>query len=69
MGDRPAKLNEKKSDRARAEDKELIVGRTKWKFFSVGEKMKNPSSHQGDNERVKKREQQQVRDFLHKMCN
>ena len=29
MGDRPAKLNEKKSDRARAEDKELFVGRTK----------------------------------------
>ena len=29
MGDRPAKLNEKKSDREpRAEDKELFVGRT-----------------------------------------
>ena len=31
--------------------------------------MRNPSGHQGENERVKKSEQQQVRHFLHKTCN
>ena len=30
--------------------------------------MRNPSGHQGENERVKKSEQQQVRHFLHKTC-
>ena len=68
MGDRPAKLNEKKSDR------EL-----EWKIRSylleeqhenfLAAKMRNPSGHQGENERVKKSEQQQVRHFPHKTCN
>ena len=31
--------------------------------------MRNPSDHQGENERVKKSEQQQVRHFFHKRCN
>ena len=31
--------------------------------------MRNPSGHQGENERGKKCEQQQVRHFLHKTCN
>ena len=31
--------------------------------------MRNPSGYQGENERVKKSEQQQVRHFLHKTCN
>ena len=31
--------------------------------------MRNPSGHQGENEQVKKSEQQQVRHFLHKTCN
>ena len=57
MGNRPAKLNEKKSDR----DLEQKI--------SAGEKKRNANGHQGENERVKKSEQQQVRDFLHKMCN
>ena len=53
MGDRPAKLNEKKSDR------EL-----EWKIRSylleeqhenfLAAKMRNPSGHQGENERGKK---------------
>ena len=30
--------------------------------------MRNPCGHQGENERVKKSEQQQVRNFLHKTC-
>ena len=57
MGNRPAKLNEKKSDR----DLEQKI--------SAGEKRRNANSHQGENERMKESEQQQVRDFLHKMCN
>ena len=57
MGNRPAKLNEKKSDR----DLEQKI--------SAGEKRRNANGHQGENERMKKSEQQQVRDFLHKMCN
>ena len=31
--------------------------------------MRNPSGNQGENERVKKREQQHVRHFLHKTWN
>ena len=31
--------------------------------------MRNPSGHQGENERVTKSEQQQVRHFLYKACN
>ena len=57
MGNRPAKLNEKKSDR----DLEQKI--------SAGEKRRNANDHQGENERVKKSEQQQVQDLLHKMCN
>ena len=48
MGNRPAKFKEKKSDR----ELELFVGRRTSKFFSGGEKMRNTSGHQGDNERV-----------------
>ena len=36
------------------------------KFFSSGEKMRNPSDHQGKKERVKKSEQEQVRHILQK---
>ena len=57
VGNRLAKLNEKKSDR----DLEQKI--------SAGEKRRNANGHQGENERMKKSEQQQVRDFLHKMCN
>ena len=39
------------------------------KSHSGGEKMRNPSGHQGENERAKKSEQQQLRHFLHKTCN
>ena len=38
------------------------------KFFSGGEKIRNPSDHQGKKERVKKSEQEQVRHFLQKTC-
>ena len=31
--------------------------------------MRNPSGYQGENERVEKSEQQQVRHFFHKTCN
>ena len=51
----------KRRQRARAEDKEIFVGRTTIKFSSAGEKM--PSGHQGENERVEKSEQQQVQHF------
>ena len=57
-GDMLAKLNEKKKKRekrARARDKKqrgtFFVGRTTLKFCSGGEKMRNASSHQGENER------------------
>ena len=52
MGNRPAKLNEKKSDR----DLEQKI--------SAGEKRRNANGHQGENERVKKSEQQQVQQRL-----
>ena len=40
------------------------------KFCSGGEKVRNASGHQGENERQrKKREQEHIRHFLHKTCN
>ena len=51
MGDRPAKVDEKKSDRKLEREKKkkatFFVGRTAWKFCSGGEKMKN--ANQGEN--------------------
>ena len=52
MGDRPAKVDEKKSDRKLEREKKkenFFVGRKAWKFCSGGEKMKNASGHQGEN--------------------
>ena len=53
MGDRPAKVDDKKSDRKLEREKKkkdtFFVGRTEWKFCSGGEKMKNASGHQGEN--------------------
>ena len=70
MGDRPAKLNVKKSDRdLERKIRSYLLEEQHEIFFSGGEKMRNPSGHQGENERVKKSEQQQVRHFLHKTCN
>ena len=57
MGDRPTKLNEKKSDREleRKIRSHLLEEQHENVLASV-EKMRNPSDHQGENERVKKRE-------------
>ena len=47
-----------------------FIWRKTWKFYSGGEKMRNASGHQGENERQwKKSEQEHVRQFLHKTCN
>ena len=48
---RPAKLNEKKGNRdiereIKNEGDSFFVGKTTWRFFSGGEKMRNPSGHQ-----------------------
>ena len=70
MGDRPAKLNEKRSDRGlERKIRSYLLEEQHQNVFSGGEKMRNPSGHQGENERVKKSEQQQVRHFLRKTCN
>ena len=51
MDDRPAKVDEKESDRKLEREKKkkatFFVGRTAWKFCSGGEKMKN--ANQGEN--------------------
>ena len=64
---------EKGRQTARARDKKrrhFFVGRTTWKFCCGGEKMKNASGHQGENERQwKKSDQEHVRHFLLKTCN
>ena len=53
MGDRPAKVDQKKSDRKLERDREkketFFVGRKAWEFCSGGEKMKDASGHQGEN--------------------
>ena len=47
----------------------FFVGRTTLKFCSGGEKMRNASGHQGENERLwKKSEKERVRKFPHKTC-
>ena len=51
VGGRPAKLNEKKGDRDleqrdEKQSKHFFVERTRWKFCSVGDKMRNASDHQ-----------------------
>ena len=73
MGDRPAKLDERKSDRELSElerkIKSYLLEKQHEIFLSGGEKMRNPGGHQGENERVKKSEQQQIRHLLHKKCN
>ena len=66
VGDRSAKLNEKKTrQRTRAREKKqrrhFFVGGTTWKICSGGEKMRNASVHQGENS--------EQRHFLHKTCN
>ena len=75
VGGRPANLNEKKGNRdlereIKNNGDSFFVGKTTWKFCSGGEKMRNASGHQGENERRwKKSEQEHVRHFLHKSCN
>ena len=70
VGDRPARLNEKKSDKElERKIRSYLLNEQHENFFSGGEKMRNPSGHQGEIERVKKSEQQQVRHYLHKTCN
>ena len=69
MGDRIAKLNEKKSDRELEQKLRSYLLEEQHENFSSDEKIRNPSSHQGENERVKNSEKQQVRHFLHKTCN
>ena len=65
-----AKLNEKKSDRElERKIRSYFLEEQHENFFSGGEKIRNPSGHQGENDRVKKSEQRQVRRFLHKTCN
>ena len=56
VGNRPAKLNEKKSDRELEQEikktkETFFVGGTTWKFCSGGKKVRNASCHQGENER------------------
>ena len=55
VGDRPAKLNEKKSDRELEREikntGDISCWRTTRKYYSGGEKMRNASNHQGENER------------------
>ena len=50
VGDRPAKLNVKKSDRELQQkiknNRDFLFGRTTWKLCSEGEKMRNASGHQ-----------------------
>ena len=54
-GDRPTKLNEKKSDREQEREIKskgnIFCWKNNVKFFSGGEKMRNASGHQGENER------------------
>ena len=56
MGDRIAKLNEKKSDRELEQKlRSYLLEEQHENCFSGGEKMRKPSSHQGENEQVKKK--------------
>ena len=52
VGDRPAKLNEKKK---KSDRETFCVGRTTLKTFINGEKMRNPSDLQGENEQQGKK--------------
>ena len=62
-------------ERAKARDKEqrrpISLEKKTCKFYSGGEKTRNASGHQGENERQwkKKMEQEQMRYLLHKTCN
>ena len=51
MGDRPAKVDQKKSDRKleRKKKETFLVERKAWRFCSGGEKMENASGLQGEN--------------------
>ena len=60
MGDRQANFNEKKSDRQLERKIRSYLVEEQHEIF-LAAKMRNPSGHQGENERVKKSEQQQVR--------
>ena len=56
MGDRPAKLNEKKSDRElERKIRSYLLEEQHEHFFSGGEKMRNPSGHQGENDASEKK--------------
>ena len=46
-----------------------FFGRKTWKFDSGGEKMRNASGHQGENELQWKRSEQEHIHFLRKTCN
>ena len=62
-GERQKAQREKGRQRSRARDKKqrrhFFVGRTTWKFCSGGEKMRNASGHQGENERQWKKSEQE----------
>ena len=49
VGDRPARLNEKELETKNKG--EILCWRNNMKFCGRGEKMRNASSHQGENER------------------
>ena len=55
VGDRPAKLSEKKSDRELEREiktkETFFVERKTWTFCNDGEKMRKASRHRGENER------------------
>ena len=62
-----AKLNEKKSYRELEQKiRSYLLEEQHENFLAAVRKWENPSGHQGENERVKKSEQQH---FLHKTCN
>ena len=45
-------------------------GRKTWKFYDGGEKVRNASDYQGENEQQwKKSEQEHIQYFPHKTCN
>ena len=59
-------INMEERERVGATETNFIWRKT-WKFYSGGEKMRNASGHQGENERQSnKSEQEQIQHFLHR---
>ena len=67
MGDRPTKLDQKKSNRELAQEiknkGEIFWWKNNMKFCSSGEKMRNASGHQGENEQQWKKENKNMYDI------